>query len=453
MNKNVYPLFREEYALIKRFGESIVHPLNSNSSKAFTSSSYEYMRINKTAAELLSLCDGRHSIDDIIKDFIKRYDDKEDTISLYIEDFLQEGVDKGHITLCTQRQERDVNVYGDFSLATPVNACFEITKRCSLRCRHCFNDSGKASSDEMTTEQVYFVINRLNSIGIQKLMITGGEPTERSDFLDIINYASDKFIALSVASNGYNITSKLATALSAHKRKIVVQISIDGIEEHHNKIRRVNNSYRKATEAVVYLRKVGIPVIIACTINAENFEDMDDMACIAQELGAVQLTYAITINQGRARENGLANGIDTEKIISKALELKNEYLHKGLFIQIEDDTLNQISTEKNLRCGAGVSHIAIRDNGDVSPCLNFFFKYGNILANDLREIFSPENFDFFSSLIPPSKALCGNCNELSNCMNCHARGYDSLIKDCSWKKQYNDTKRRIFTGGRSGVRI
>jgi len=84
-----------------------------------------------------------------------------------------------------------------------------------------------------------------------------------------------------------------------HTTLEVVQISIDGTEEHHNLIRGVNDSFEKATNAIKLLVENGTLVLVAFTFNNLNYNDMEYVTALAKELGAKQITYGTTFNIGR----------------------------------------------------------------------------------------------------------------------------------------------------------
>lgn len=431
-----YPTLAKNFALVRQNGNSIIFPLGAENDGQYLTPQYEYMTLNRPAAEILSLCDGNHTIAEIISELCSIYSENSCDIPNFVQDFLLESVGKGHILLCTSKVNYEPKIYGDFSMITPINACLEITKQCPLRCRHCYNESGTVRTQEMSLSEIKVVLDKLNNLGVQKLMITGGEPTSRSDFIDIVEYASSRFVGVSIASNGYLITKELARALSRYKNKVVVQISIDGTEEHHNKIRCVHDSYEKALAAINYMSEFGIPVIAANTLNAENFLDMEEVAATVHKAGALQLTFGLTASQGRARKTNLAQKIDAEEFISRALDLKHKYLDHGLFISIEEDTMSKISASHSSYCGAGVSQVTIRENGDVSPCVCFFYVYGNILRDDVASIFDPKKVSRFNSLLSPSPEYCGNCEELDNCLHCPAHAFDSPKDTCKWRENF-----------------
>lgn len=430
-----FPFLNNKYALVCRYGKSILYPVFNEiySSRP----EYEFITINKSAAEILSFCNGNNSVMDIVDKMAEIYNETFEQSCNFTVDFLQSCLEQGYISISDVPISANVRIVGNFDIISPINVCVEITKRCPLKCLHCYNDSGKAKGYEMTFSEVKYVLDTLQQLGVQKIMITGGEPTIRKDFCKIVKYACDRFVAVSVGSNGYLITNEMAMLLSECKKNLVVQISVDGTESHHNEIRGVPDSFEKAINAIKILREYKIAVTVASTLNQKNFSDMEEIADIVCNAGALQLSFAVTTNQGRARKNRLYHGIDLNCLFERAVKLKELYVNKGMYVQIDEEVPKGINTNPDY-CGAGISQIAIRENGDVSPCLSFFYTYGNILTENATDIFQHRKVEMFHNLPRPNILLCGDCENLENCQNCPARAFDSQKQNCKWFSKFTE---------------
>ena len=77
----------------------------------------------------------------------------------------------------------------------------------------------------------------------------------------------------------------------------------------------------------------------------------------------------------------------------------------------------------------------------------FFYTYGNILRDELRDLFSPERSEKFKKLPSPNVEYCGNCEELENCQQCPARAYDAKNNNCRWKKDFIEIMENKLDGG------
>lgn len=106
-----------------------------------------------------------------------------------------------------------------------------ITNKCNINCKHCFNDHNKNIID-MTWDIIVKSVAFINKMQSKVLVITGGEPTEHKDFINIIKYISQntkEVKKIVITSNGvffennYDITKEI---LDFDKR-ISIQITND----------------------------------------------------------------------------------------------------------------------------------------------------------------------------------------------------------------------------------
>ena len=115
----LYPVLANNYALVRQYGNSIVFPLGYEKSEQYLTPQYEYVTLNRAAAEILSFCDGNHTIAKIISDLCLIYSENSCDISDFVQDFLQESAEKGHVLFCTSKPTYVPKMFGDFSMITP----------------------------------------------------------------------------------------------------------------------------------------------------------------------------------------------------------------------------------------------------------------------------------------------------------------------------------------------
>ena len=110
----------------------------------------------------------------------------------------------------------------------------EITERCNYNCRHCFNaaDSG-APSAELSLAEIGRVLDELRACGVQNVKLTGGEPTLRPDFPEIVRMIREKELYLySVNTNGAFLTDELLERIRENGFSPIMKISFDGLGFH-----------------------------------------------------------------------------------------------------------------------------------------------------------------------------------------------------------------------------
>ena len=73
--------------------------------------------------------------------------------------------------------------------SSPLDLYLELTKRCNGACTHCFADSiaSRSEPDEMAFAEIASIVRQLAGMGGMYVRLTGGEPTIRDDFFDIVD--------------------------------------------------------------------------------------------------------------------------------------------------------------------------------------------------------------------------------------------------------------------------
>ena len=64
-----------------------------------------------------------------------------------------------------------------------------ITEACNFRCQYCLPDGyqGPSSDSFLSVNEIQTLLSAFAQLGTSKVRITGGEPTLRRDFLDVLH--------------------------------------------------------------------------------------------------------------------------------------------------------------------------------------------------------------------------------------------------------------------------
>ncbi|MEK7202884.1 MAG: radical SAM protein [Patescibacteria group bacterium] len=132
---------------------------------------------------------------------------------------------------------------------------------------------------------------------LQDINITGGEPFLRDDLYKIIEIISQRCSKANIviSTNGFATNLILSQAEKIIKifPKIGIAISIDGIEDEHNKIRGVVNGFEKSIKTIVGLKKLGVKNLkVAFTLGDYNIEELSKVYFLASNLG-LEFSFAI----------------------------------------------------------------------------------------------------------------------------------------------------------------
>lgn len=184
-------------------------------------------------------------------------------------------------------------------LDAPICLTWELTYACNLACVHCLSSSGKRDPRELSTQQCKDIIDELERMQVFYVNIGGGEPTVRSDFWELVDYATAHHVGVKFSTNGVRITPEVAAKLAASDY-VDVQISLDGANAEVNDAVRGKGSFDMAVRALENLSNAGFTdAKISVVVTRQNVDQLDEFAALAARYGA---TLRIT----RLRPSGRA---------------------------------------------------------------------------------------------------------------------------------------------------
>lgn len=256
-----------------------------------------------------------------------------------------------------------------------------LTNKCNLKCPHCYMYAGDEFLNEMTTEEIFFVLRSFTENGGKLLTLSGGEVTERQDLFEIVQFAHDLGLTTTLLSNGTNWTKELIIRISENIDEI--QISVDGYNEATNAVIRGKGSFFKSIHTIDEFYKTGVKVTVAITpippIKKEEYIQFAKtlLTKYSSDRFSIKFTYEL-IN---GRDNNVTN-IDNKKYREIIDEITEELYPNN---KIEKFVLNHKNDLLLNNCGYG--GITVSSNGNIYFCNRIFQlkKYGNIRETDFKE--------------------------------------------------------------------
>ena len=166
-------------------------------------------------------------------------------------------------------------------LDAPICLTWELTYGCNLACVHCLSSSGRRDPRELTTNELFGVVDELEAMQVFYVNIGGGEPTLRPDFWDLLDYSVEHRVGVKFSTNGSRITTAAAQRL-ASTDYVDVQISVDGANAATNDAIRGAGSFDVATTAMGHLADAGFAGFkISVVVTRDNVDQLDDFAALA----------------------------------------------------------------------------------------------------------------------------------------------------------------------------
>jgi mycofactocin radical SAM maturase len=302
-------------------------------------------------------------------------------------------------------------------LDAPICLTWELTYACNLACVHCLSSSGRRDPHELSTEECKAVIDQFERMQIFYVNIGGGEPTIRSDFWELVEYATDHHVGVKFSTNGSRISEEVAERL-AGSDYVDVQISLDGATAAINDAVRGTGSYDTAVTAMGRLARAGCSGFkLSVVVTRHNVAQLDDFKALADRYGAqLRLT--------RLRPSGRGADVwdDLHPTAEQQRQLYQWLLAHGEDVLTGDSFFHLAGFGESLPglnlCGAGRVVCLVDPVGDVYACP--FAIHDQFLAGNVR---SPGGFtevwrhsDLFTELRRPQSAgACGSCGHYDSC--------------------------------------
>lgn len=355
------------------------------------------------------------------------------------------------IEKCISYKEERVfnNVYDDFlntikgyflegeSSLFPYIAKLEITNGCNLRCRHCnvLVKRGLSHKDDLTTNQCLNLIDQLKDLGVVMLIVTGGEPFFRKDFLKIVKHAKSKNMCLYIHSNGLLIKDTDIKLLKniLHPKLDTIQISLDGATKETNEKIRGKNTFDKTINIMYKLIQADINVFVNFTPIKENFFELPKIFKLCESLGVSQFLCGKFQVNDPVHLSLVSPEYEMLKAISETIDLAKDSRTKfsfeynlsiidmtcSLFAEKYLDKFVPSNSDKILKCTDDLNRISISYNGKVGICTKACncpeFSLGDIKKNSLKDIWDRRFDNIIYKGRPAEKTLCKACKYLDYC--------------------------------------
>ena len=269
---------------------------------------------------------------------------------------------------------------------------------CNQKCLHCYAaGQPEAEVQELTTAEWEKVIDKCRQANIPQLTFTGGEPTMRSDLVELVEYS--KWFVTRLNTNGVNMTEELCRALYDASLDSAQFTIYSSNEATHNTLVGAQN-YDKTIAGLNNALKAGLNISVntpLCSLNAKEYTETLKYLC---ELGVTYVSCSSLILTGNAREKDSQATQLTEAQLLETLssaaafcaenEMELSFTSPGWLKEADLQELGLMVPS----CGACLSNMAVAPNGDVVPCQSWLSDkpLGNMLTDEWKQIWeNPES--------------------------------------------------------------
>ena len=311
-----------------------------------------------------------------------------------------------------------------------MNVYLMFTADCNLNCFFC---SAPRKNRELEEKYVsYWRKNRLNfeeykkfidniSVCKPEITLTGGEPLICNDWYEVAKYIKSKKLNLSLQTNGILIKENVQEILDTVN---ILNVSIDGTEEIHDKVRGKEGAFKKVIEGIKLINKIKKEnrpeIVIAYTINELNYnylsETVENLLGNNIEFSGIAFQHLLFIdkeifeNYRKQYQNGerevdlwlsliySPEGLDTDKLYTEIEKLKRKFYNKIWISFIPElnkkelrlwyNNPSHLLKRFNHHCFTPWMDLDICPDGDVRICIDY--SLGNIRDKSILEIWQGE---------------------------------------------------------------
>ena len=271
-----------------RLNQDIFYRKYDNSCYVWSTYNQSVQTVNEMAFDIISnLTKSYMQDDELIDKLASIYDLTTENIQCIL-DFLYELERMNIVTIKENNigQRSPVDLSNEIVRLTAENhllyqVMIELTYDCNERCKHCYVETSD-KRQKLTTPEIFNIIDQLNEMNVADVAFSGGDVFTRPDTLDILQYAVDSNLMVTVFTNGIALTDDMVERMSKMGLKCV-HFSIYGSNaETHDGITGVHGSFQKTMHSLKRFKALGTPVNMKVVLMKDNIQEYDNIMNMAQ---------------------------------------------------------------------------------------------------------------------------------------------------------------------------
>ena len=309
----------------------------------------------------------------------------------------------------------------------PMEVSIEVTRRCPLECRHCYNNlpmaDKAARNSELSLEEYRRLLDELAAEGCLWILFTGGEIFARADFLDIYAYAKSKGFLITLFTNGTMITERIADFLVEYP-PFAVEITLYGATRAtYESLTQIPGSYERCMRGIRLLQERNLPLKLKTVPTTVNRHEVYEMQRMAEEDIGVDFKFDPLVNP---RIDCSQSPVEVRLTAEDAVALDlHEPRRRNEYLKLMDRDMalpaDAFQSDNVYVCGGGLTSCAIDPYGEISICVlshqeSYSWRSGNFHAG----------WDGFLARVRSKKktrlSKCDDCRIKTLCGMCAANG-------------------------------
>ncbi|MDG4859851.1 TIGR04053 family radical SAM/SPASM domain-containing protein [Streptomyces sp. T-3] len=344
----------------------------------------------------------------------------------------------------------------------PFIVIWEATRACPLACLHCRAEAQLARDpEELDGADARRVMDQIAAFGKPSplFVITGGDPFQRADLTELIEYGTALGLRIAVSPSGTPTLTRSNLTAVRDAGAVALSLSLDGsTAERHDSFRGVEGVYQWTLDGWRMARELGLKVQINTTVTRYSLPDLADIAAVVKREGAMIWSGFILVPTGRGEALSALGADEVEDVLhflydagavmaTKTTEghhFRRVALQRTILARHgEAPSLGPVHASLSARAaelglfsgerravrrppmdvGSGRGFVFISHTGEVTPSGFLPLSAGNVKNHPLTEIY--RGSALFSSLRDPSllEGKCGACEFNTVCGGSRSRAY------------------------------
>lgn len=330
-----------------------------------------------------------------------------------------------------------------------------LTHRCNLRCKMCGQwgeggitkkQSAQYIQEELSLNELTVFINDVSSFK-PNITLFGGEPLLFPGCVELIRYIKQEGMHCLMITNG-SLLENLARGI-VESGLDELNVSLDGGQQLHDEIRGMPGIFERITaglEKINYFKEKEHkkkPLInLQCTITKFNYQNLEQMLDAAKRQKANSLTFhnliflsrSIVDKQKEFDKTLNCSSLDWEgfvfepeidpklleekrrEILSKKHDFSIDFYPNFSCAELKDYYENPcyLAPAGEHRCLSPWLVAYIFPDGEVRPCLNLSYSFGNVKEERFLKIWNNSQARHFRMILKDNKIFpaCVRCTEL-----------------------------------------
>ncbi len=314
---------------------------------------------------------------------------------------------------------------------SPLVVSLLLTYRCNLKCKHCLVGSFRfLKMKEIDITAIKNLAKQMETWEVFKVILNGGEPTVRQDFLDILEIFSHHKIPLELVTNGIELTRERIELMNDYNVAIY-NLSIEGKDSKtHDFIREIGN-FEKVCKTIYNLKKYSkaFEINVEVTYGRHNITQIAEIIKLMNEFGVTSVKFARLKpwNWGKSLKTLVPSKEEIVSVNREIWNLRGQY--PKMFISGDIPYGNEIGHKFGCNVNVGFE---ILPDGNVIPCRIFEqnkskLVLGNIMNESIIKIWKSKRAKYIRNVAKKLNGdfLCQKCNFYSFCPTnyCIAENY------------------------------